>query len=90
MRIDETRLPTVGPGAVEKAAAEAARKPGAARQQEGQDSVEISSLSEALAAAAAGREERVERLRLQVASGEYNAAAAEVSRKIVDDALKQS
>jgi anti-sigma28 factor (negative regulator of flagellin synthesis) len=54
-----------------------------------QDSAELSRLSEALAAPPSD-EARLERLRLEVAAGTYEAPASDISRKIVEDSLEDS
>ena len=55
---------------------------------EARDTVEISSLS-ANVSAAASREARIERLRIEVEAGRYHAPAGEVARLIVDERLAE-
>jgi anti-sigma28 factor (negative regulator of flagellin synthesis) len=55
------------------------------------DEVQLSSLSNKLnelQSGSAEREQYLESLRLEVASGQYNADPAELSKKIVDDMLR--
>jgi len=55
---------------------------------EARDTVEISSLSSSVSAAAS-REARIERLRIEVEAGRYCAPASEVARVIVDETLRE-
>ena len=91
MRVDSYNQAGVNPTSVEKTAETTAaqQKATAAQAQTREDSVELSGLSKAVSESGTDQA-RLDRLRRAVASGSYKVAAEQLSRRIVDAALKQS
>ena len=92
MRIDSYNPAGVNPASADKTAEVAASQQKAAAAAEAKkrhDSVELSGLSKALSEPSVN-EARLERLHKAVAAGTYQVPAEQLSRKIVDDAIKKS